>query len=157
MSNRQPTSPAAPPEPEQFPVLWPMQTRWADNDHYGHVNNVTYYSYFDSAVNGWLISTTGVDIRELDAIGVVAETSCRYLAELSFPDRLQVGLAVERLGTQSITYSLAIFREADDNLIPAATGRFVHVYVDPQTRRPVPIPDQIRKAAAQLATPNAGR
>ncbi len=87
----------------------------------------------------------------------MAETSCRYLAELSFPDRLQVGLAVERLGTQSITYSLAIFREADDTLIPAATGRFVHVYVDPQTRRPVPIPDQIRKAAAQLATPNAGR
>lgn len=138
-------------------MLWPMQTRWADNDHYGHVNNVTYYSYFDSAVNGWLISTTGVDIRELDAIGVVAETSCRYLAELSFPDRLQVGLAVERLGTQSITYSLAIFRETDDTLTAAATGRFVHVYVDPQTRRPVPIPDQIRKAAAQLATPNTGR
>jgi len=87
----------------------------------------------------------------------VAETSCRYLAELSFPDRLQVGLAVERLGTQSITYSLAIFRESDDALIAAATGRFVHVYVDPQTRRPVPVPDQIRKAAAQLATPSAGR
>lgn len=129
-----------------------MQTRWADNDHYGHVNNVTYYSYFDSAVNGWLMATTGVDIRELDAIGVVAETSCRYLSELSFPDRLQVGLAVHRLGTSSVTYSLAIFREADGTLQPAATGRFVHVYIDIQTRQPVPIPEQIRKAVMQLVT-----
>ncbi len=129
-----------------------MQTRWADNDHYGHVNNVTYYSYFDSAVNGWLMATTGVDIRELEAIGVVAETSCRYLAELSFPDRLQVGIAVDRLGTRSITYQLAIFREGADGgaLVPAATGRFVHVYVDARTRRPVPIPDEIRKAVIQL-------
>lgn len=145
-----------PPEPEQYPVLWPMQTRWADNDHYGHVNNVTYYSYFDSAVNGWLMATTGVDIRELDSIGVVAETSCRYLSELSFPDRLQIGLAVERLGKQSITYTLAIFREAPDGgLHPAATGRFVHVYIDTLTRRPVPVPEQIRKAVAQLVTPSA--
>ncbi|MBH0120484.1 acyl-CoA thioesterase [Rhodococcus sp. CX] len=128
-----------------------MQTRWADNDHYGHVNNVTYYSYFDSAVNGWLMATTGVDIRELDAIGVVAETSCRYIAELSFPDRLQVGIDVDRLGKRSITYQLAIFREGPDGaLTPAATGRFVHVYVDARTRRPVPIPDEIRKAVMQL-------
>ncbi|MFD3810572.1 acyl-CoA thioesterase [Rhodococcus sp. NPDC058639] len=155
MSNSQPTRPTAQPDPEHFPVLWPMQTRWADNDHYGHVNNVTYYSYFDSAVNGWLMATTGVDIRELDAIGVVAETSCRYLAELSFPDRLQVGLAVERLGTQSVTYSLAIFRESEGSLQPAATGRFVHVYIDMQTRRPVPIPEQIRKAVMQLVTSTA--
>lgn len=135
-------------------MLWPMQTRWADNDHYGHVNNITYYSYFDSAVNGWLMATTGVDIRELDAIGVVAETSCRYLSELSFPDHLQVGLAVDRLGKQSITYSLAIFRESDEGLQPVATGRFVHVYIDMQTRRPVPIPEQIRKAAMQLVVSN---
>lgn len=135
-------------------MLWPMQTRWADNDHYGHVNNITYYSYFDSAVNGWLMATTGVDIRELDAIGVVAETSCRYLSELSFPDHLQVGLAVDRLGKQSITYSLAIFREYDEGLQPVATGRFVHVYIDMQTRRPVPIPEQIRKAAMQLVVSN---
>jgi acyl-CoA thioester hydrolase len=157
VTNRQPTTPAAdPPVPARFPVLWPMQTRWADNDHYGHVNNVTYYSYFDSAVNGWLMATTGVDIRELDAIGVVAETSCRYLAELSFPDRLRVGLAVERLGTRSVTYSLAIFREdGEGGLQPAATGRFVHVYVDARTRRPVAIPKEIKKAVAQLVTPPA--
>ncbi|MFD6896855.1 acyl-CoA thioesterase [Rhodococcus sp. NPDC060086] len=153
MTNRQPTRPSAPPDPGQFPVLWPVQTRWADNDHYGHVDNVTYYSYFDSAINGWLMTTTGVDIRELDAIGVVAETSCRYLAELSFPDRLQVGLAVESLGRRSVTYSLALFREeADGTLVPAATGRFAHVYVDMNTRHPVPIPEQIRKAVTKLVT-----
>ncbi|MEE2061908.1 acyl-CoA thioesterase [Rhodococcus artemisiae] len=151
MTNRQPTRPTA--DPGQFPVLWPVRTRWADNDHYGHINNVTYYSYFDSAVNGWLMATTGVDIRELDAIGVVAETSCRYLTELSFPDRLQVGLSVDHLGRRSVSYSLAIFREeADGSLVAAATGRFAHVYVDMNTRRPVPIPEQIRKAVSKLVT-----
>ncbi|MBY4131513.1 acyl-CoA thioesterase [Rhodococcus fascians] len=134
-----------------YPALWPVSTRWDDNDHYGHVNNVTYYAYFDTAVNGWLMETTGVDIRTLSAIGVVAETSCRYLSELSFPDRLQVGLAVERLGTRSIVYSLALFREAEnDELELAARGRFVHVYVDAESRRPVPIPPEIESAARTL-------
>ncbi|MDQ0284253.1 acyl-CoA thioesterase [Rhodococcoides fascians] len=134
-----------------FPALWPVSTRWDDNDHYGHVNNVTYYAYFDTAVNGWLMETTGVDIRTLPAIGVVAETSCRYLSELSFPDRLRVGLAVEKLGTRSIVYSLALFREAeDDALTLAARGRFVHVYVDANSRRPVPIPSEIETAARTL-------
>lgn len=134
-----------------FPALWPVPTRWDDNDHYGHVNNVTYYAYFDTAVNGWLMETTGLDIRTLSAIGVVAETSCRYLSELSFPDRLQVGLAVEKLGTRSIVYSLGLFREAgDDGLELAARGRFVHVYVDGVTRRPVAIPPEIESAARTL-------
>lgn len=134
-----------------FPALWPVQTRWDDNDHYGHVNNVTYYAYFDTAVNGWLMETTGVDIRTLPAIGVVAETSCRYLSELSFPDRLQVGLAVEKLGTRSIVYSLALFREAEDDALElAARGRFVHVYVDGTTRKPVAIPPEIESAARTL-------
>lgn len=134
-----------------FPALWPVTTRWDDNDHYGHVNNVTYYAYFDTAVNGWLMETTGLDIRTLPAIGVVAETSCRYLSELSFPDRLQVGLAVEKLGTRSIVYSLGLFREAgDDALKLAARGRFVHVYVDGVTRRPVAIPPEIESAARTL-------
>ena len=134
-----------------YPALWPVPTRWDDNDHYGHVNNVTYYAYFDTAVNGWLMETTGVDIRTLSAIGVVAETSCRYLSELSFPDRLQVGLAVERLGTRSIVYSLALFREAEnDELELAARGRFVHVYVDAESRRPVAIPPEIESAARTL-------
>lgn len=136
---------------DDYPVLWPVPTRWSDNDHYGHVNNVTYYSYFDTAVNAWLIDATGIDIRDLPAIGIVAETSCHYLSELSFPDRLHVGLSVERLGGRSIVYALAIFRDAGDgSLTPAATGRFVHVYVDRDTRRPVDIPAAIRTAAAGL-------
>ncbi len=137
-----------------YPALWPLGTRWDDNDHYGHVNNVTYYSYFDTAVNGWLMQTTGVDIRGLHAIGVVAETSCTYHRELSFPDRLQVGLSVEKLGKRSIVYSLALFREAaDDELQLAATGRFVHVYVDAETRTPVAIPTEIESAARTLVVP----
>ncbi|WP_328409763.1 acyl-CoA thioesterase [Nocardia sp. NBC_00403] len=137
---------------QQYPVLWPVPTRWADNDHYGHVNNVTYYSYFDTAVNAWLIQATGTDIRELPALGVVAQTSCQYLGSLSFPDRLQVGLRVSRLGRSSITYDLAIFREDGDALELAATGSFVHVYVDAETRKPVEIPEVIRAAAATLVT-----
>lgn len=138
-----------------YPALWPVTTRWDDNDHYGHVNNVTYYSYFDTAVNGWLMHTTGVDIRDLPAIGVVAETSCKYHRELSFPDSLQVGLSVEKLGTRSIVYSLGLFREsAGDELQLAATGRFVHVYVDSETRRPVPIPTEIEAAARTLVIPS---
>ncbi|MFC9790165.1 acyl-CoA thioesterase [Rhodococcus sp. NPDC127528] len=143
------------PAAADYPVLWPVPTRWSDNDHYGHVNNVTYYSYFDTAVNAFLIAESGVDIRDLPAIGVVAETSCRYLRELSFPDQLRVGLSVERLGTRSIVYSPAIFREGPDGVLePAATGRFVHVYVDARTRRPVPIPEEIRTAAAALVRPS---
>ncbi|MBF6172434.1 acyl-CoA thioesterase [Nocardia blacklockiae] len=129
-----------------------MPTRWADNDHYGHVNNVTYYSYFDTAVNAWLMDATGTDIRALPAIGVVAQTSCRYLGSLSFPDRLRVGLRIERLGRSSITYDLAIFREDGEALELAATGSFVHVYVDEATRQPVEIPAVIRSAAARLVT-----
>lgn len=128
-----------------YPVLWPIETRWADNDQYGHVNNVKYYSYFDSAVNGWLISESATDIRALPAIGVVAETSCQYKSELSFPDRLMVGLSATRLGNRSITYGLAVFLVTEDGpLTLAATGRFVHVYVDPVTRRPTRIPEVIR-------------
>lgn len=139
----------------EYPALWPLGTRWDDNDHYGHVNNVTYYSYFDTAVNGWLMQATGVDIRDLPAIGVVAETSCKYHRELSFPDRLQVGLSVEKLGTRSIVYSLALFREAaDDELQLAATGRFVHVYVERESRTPVAIPAEIESAARTLVVPS---
>ncbi|MFC9892175.1 acyl-CoA thioesterase [Nocardia sp. NPDC127579] len=127
-----------------------MPTRWADNDHYGHVNNVTYYSYFDTAVNAWLMQATGTDIRDLPALGVVAQTSCQYLGSISFPDQLRVGLRISRLGRSSITYDLAIFRETPDGLELAAKGVFVHVYVDSQTRKPIEIPEVIRTAAAAL-------
>lgn len=131
-------------------MLWPVPTRWADNDHYGHVNNVTYYSYFDTAVNAWLMHATGTDIRDLPAIGVVAQTSCKYVGSLSFPDELQVGIRISRLGNSSISYELAIFREAGEELKLAATGSFVHVYVDEVTRQPVDIPEVIRAAAEPL-------
>ncbi|MFI1915309.1 acyl-CoA thioesterase [Nocardia sp. NPDC020380] len=127
-----------------------MPTRWADNDHYGHVNNVTYYAYFDTAVNAWLIHATGTDIRDLPAIGIVAETSCKFLDSLSFPDMLKVGIRIKRLGKSSISYELAIFRDTGDDLHLAATGTFVHVYVDNETRKPIPIPAVIRAAAEPL-------
>ncbi|WP_405133320.1 acyl-CoA thioesterase [Nocardia sp. NBC_01388] len=140
---------------QDYPVLWPVPTRWADNDHYGHVNNVTYYSYFDTAVNAWLIHATGTDIRDLPAIGVVAKTSCTFIGSISFPDQLLVGIRIARLGNSSISYDLAIFRDAGDSLQLAATGTFVHVYVDDESRTPVPIPDAIRAAAELLVGASA--
>ena len=119
-----------------------------DNDHYGHVNNVAYYSFFDTAVNGLLIDLTGTDIRALPAIGVVAESSCRFLKGTSFPDTIHAGVAVERRGTRSIVYRIALFRGADTD--PCAVGRFVHVYVDRATRRPVAIPEVIGTAVDRL-------
>lgn len=136
------------PRRQDFKVLRSMPTRWNDNDHYGHVNNVAYYSYFDSAVNGFLLEATGTDTRELPAIGLVAETGCRYLKEVSFPDPLWVGLRLEKLGNSSVIYQLAVFRGEDDE--PAAIGRFVHVYVDRKQRRPVCVPEIIRTALTTL-------
>jgi acyl-CoA thioester hydrolase len=131
-----------------FRVLRTITTRWHDNDHYGHVNNVVYYAYFDTAVNGFLIEASGTDIRGLPAIGIVAETSCRFLRELSFPDTVHAGLALEKLGTSSVIYRIGLFRNEDTE--PAALGRFVHVYVDAATRRPVPVPAPIRAALTAL-------
>jgi len=136
------------PSRHDFRVLRPMQTRWMDNDHYGHVNNVAYYSYFDTAVNGFLMEATASDTRELGAIGIVAETSCRFLREISFPDPLCIGLKLEKLGNSSVIYQLAVFRGNEQD--PAALGRFVHVYVDAQTRKPVPVPAVVRAALAAL-------
>jgi acyl-CoA thioester hydrolase len=133
---------------EDFPVLRPQHTRWHDDDVYGHVNNVVYYAYFDTAVNGYLIDASGTNIRNLPAIGIVAETACRYLRPVSFPDRLDVGLAVARLGRSSVTYHLAVLREDENE--PAAVGRFVHVYVDRATRRPVAVPDVLRRVLEPL-------
>lgn len=131
-----------------FRLLRAIPTRWMDNDHYGHVNNVTYYSYFDTAVNGFLIEASGVDIRELPAIGVVAESSCQFFSAASFPDTVYAGLAVERLGRSSVVYQIALFRNDDER--PCALGRFVHVYVDRLTRRPAAIPEGIRSVVEAL-------
>jgi len=137
-----------PPHRNEFPVIRSIPTRWMDNDHYGHVNNVAYYSFFDTAVNGFLIDATGTDIRDLPAIGIVAETSCKFMSELSFPDTVHAGLALERLGNSSVVYRIGLFRNQSTE--PAAIGRFVHVYVDSETRRPVPIPSQVRTALQTL-------
>jgi acyl-CoA thioester hydrolase len=139
---------ATTPQRVDLPILRPMQTRWMDNDQYGHVNNVAYYSYFDTAVNAWLMEATAADTRLGSAIGVVAETACRFLKEISFPDLLYVGLRLEKLGNSSVVYQLAVFRGEDDD--PSAVGRFVHVYIDQSTRRPVAVPPAIRAAVERL-------
>src|SRR3954452_7213111 len=114
----------------EFPVLRDIPLRWADVDVYGHVNNVVHYSIFDTAVNGWLIQASGVDIRRLDAIGLVVETSCRYHAELEFPGTVTAGLALERLGTSSVVYRLALFGGPE---VPAATRPVRPVSLHPAT------------------------
>ena len=133
----------------EFPTLRTITTRWEDEDTYGHINNVVYYSFFDTAVNGYLIDSTGSDIRTLDAVGLVAETQCEFLRELRFPDDVQVGLSVDKLGTSSIIYRIGLFQGESEE--PAAIGRFVHVYVDKASRAVTPIPDLIRSAVEPLA------
>ena len=125
-----------------------VPTRWMDNDAYGHVNNVTYYSYFDTAVNEHLIRAGGLDIRGAPAIGLVVETFCRFHKSLTFPDVVDVGLRVRKLGRSSVTYEIGLFRQGDDD--PAATGHFVHVWVDRATGRPTPVPSVVRSALQAL-------
>ncbi len=132
-----------------FPLLLPMQTRWMDNDVYGHVNNVTYYSYFDTAVNGYLIEKGALEIEKSPVIGLVVETSCRYRSPLTFPDAIVAGVRVARLGTSSVRYEIGIFRNGDEEA--AAEGHFIHVYVDRLTRRPVPLPAPLKAALLPLA------
>lgn len=134
-----------------FRVIRTIPTRWMDNDHYGHVNNVAYYSFFDTAVNGFLIDATGADIRELPAIGIVAESSCRFMSPVSFPDAIHAGLGIERMGARSVVYTIGLFRNDDDEA--CAVGRFVHVYVDRVARRPVEIPAIIRGAIERALSP----
>jgi acyl-CoA thioester hydrolase len=133
-----------------FPVLWPVLTRWADNDMFGHLNNAVYYQLFDTAINGWINTNVAVDPVTMAAQGIVAESGCRYFSELHFPERLVVGLAVTRLGRSSVTYRLGIFRAAEELAAReeqkiAALGHWVHVYIDRTGRRPVPIPEAIRE------------
>lgn len=138
-----------------FPVLRDLPTRWADEDVYGHVNNVVHYLLFDTAVNGWLIEAAGVDIRDLPAVGLVVETSCRYFAELRFPQTATAGLAVERLGRTSVAYRLALFAPGREE--PAAVGRFVHAYVDRASRRPVDVPPEVRAVLEPISRPAGPR
>jgi len=125
-----------------------IPTRWMDNDSYGHVNNVTYYSYFDTAVNEHLIRVGGLDIDGATTIGLVVETSCRFHKPLTFPDVVEAGLRVAKLGNSSVTYEIGLFREGDDE--PAASGHFVHVWVDRASRRPTAVPAAVRVALQPL-------
>ncbi len=120
----------------------PITTRWMDNDVLGHVNNVVYYSWIDTAVNRFLIDRGLFDLRNSPVVSVVAETGCRYRSQISFPDPITVGLRVATLGRSSVRYELGVFR-ADDTAA-SAEAHFVHVYVDRATMRPVPIPDHVR-------------
>ena len=125
-------------------------TRWADNDAYGHVNNTVYYEWFDTAVNAWLIEAGLLDVERGDPIGLVAETGCRYAAPLAYPQPVEVGLAVERLGSSSVRYRLGVFAQGAEEA--AAEGFFVHVYVGRESRRPVPLPESWREKLAAIAT-----
>ena len=131
-----------------------IPTRWMDNDSYGHVNNVTFYSYFDTAVNEHLIVAGGLDIANGPAIGLVAETMCRFRKALTFPDTIDAGLRVVNIGTSSVRYEIGLFRQGDDE--PAATGYFVHVWVDRASQRQVSVPPAIRVALERLVAERAG-
>jgi len=133
----------------EFRHLHPISTRWDDNDVYGHVNNVRYFAFFDTAINAWLIREGALDVERGDVIGVCAESHCAYTAAIAFPDAVEVGLRTAHLGTSSVRYELAVFRDGDEE--SAATGWFVHVFVDRATRRQVPIPAQLRAALERLS------
>jgi len=126
-----------------YPVWREIPTRWADNDAYGHVNNVIYYSWFDTAVNAWLIENSLLDFEGGDPIGLVVETGCRYAAPVAFPEPVEIGFGVERLGTSSVTYGLGVF--AKNACDAAAQGHFTHVYVDREARRPIALPARWRE------------
>ena len=130
-----------------------IPTRWMDNDSYGHINNVTYYSYFDTVVNEHLIRMAQFDFRTALVIGVAVETSCRFLRSLTFPETIDAGMRVEKLGRSSVAYEIGLFRQGDD--LAAAVGRFVHVWVERATQRPTPIPEAIRLALAPLCKTEA--
>ncbi|KXX56700.1 MULTISPECIES: acyl-CoA thioesterase [Rhodococcus] len=129
-----------------FTVRRAATTRWSDNDMYGHLNNAVYYQLFDAAINGWIIEHSGLDPVAAPSVGVVAESGCRYFEQVQFPQALEVGIRVARLGRTSVTYDLGLFPAGlPETAAVAARGRWVHVYVDRDTRRPVPIPDELRR------------
>ncbi|MDB5979414.1 MAG: putative thioesterase [Pseudomonas sp.] len=136
------------PQRTDYPHFQPITTRWHDNDIYGHVNNVTYYSFFDSAVNSYLIERGGLDIHDGEVVGFVVSSSCDYFASIAYPDLIEVGVRVGKLGNSSVQYELAVFKAGEAEV--CAAGRFVHVFVDRASNRPVAIPDGLREALSLL-------
>jgi acyl-CoA thioester hydrolase len=131
-----------------FSHLIEITTRWIDNDAYGHLNNVVYYSFFDTVVNGYLIAQGALDIANSAVIGLVVETQCNYFKPITFPDRVRAGLAVAQLGNSSVTYRIGLFRNDDDTA--AAQGHFVHVYIERASSKPVPLPAALKTALQPL-------
>ena len=140
--------PAERPNLAGYPYVTPITTRWMDNDVYGHINNVAYYSFFDSAANRFLIERGGLNIATSPIIGLVVESKCAYHAPLAYPQQLRAGVRVDHLGNRAVTYGIAIF--SDDDPQAAAHGHFVHVFVDRVTRAPAAIPVELRTALQSL-------
>lgn len=139
----------APAARSEFKAWRTLTTRWADNDAYGHVNNVVFYQWFDTAVNAWLVEQALLDIEAGDPIALVAETRCSYFAPLAFPQDVDVGLTVAQLGRSSVRYRIGVFASGEDKA--AAQGEFVHVLVDRKSRRSVPMPDRWRSALEAIS------
>ena len=131
-----------------FPHFQVIPTRWMDNDVYGHVNNVVYYSFFDTVVNTHLVEKAGLDPARSREVGLVVETGCRYFREIAYPEPVHAGMRVTKLGNSSVVYEIGLFSDGADS--PSALGRFVHVYVDRESRQSVPVPDRVRAALADL-------
>jgi acyl-CoA thioester hydrolase len=137
------------PEPRSaYKVFRSISTRWMDNDAYGHVNNVVYYSWFDTAVNAYLIEQGVLDIEHGQTIGLVIETQCNYFEPLAFPQTVEAGIRVVRLGHSSVRFEVGLF--AQDAVLTAAKGHFIHVYVDRATRRPTPLPEPLKTVLEKL-------
>ena len=126
----------------------PITTRWMDNDVYGHINNVTYYSFFDTAANSYLIEATGFDIQTSPVIGYVVNSGCNYRSSIKFPDKIETGIRIDKIGNSSVQYGIAIFKEGEHEA--AAHGHFIHVFVDRETEQSVPIPETIRTAFERI-------
>ena len=137
---------------DRFPHFLTIPTRWMDNDVYGHVNNVTYYSFFDTVINQYLISEGGLDINQGEVIGIAAESLCRFQRAFAFPEVIQAGLRVNHIGNSSVRYEIGLFHEGEQDA--AAVGYFVHVFVDRSSRTPVAIPATIRAALTPLSIPD---
>jgi acyl-CoA thioester hydrolase len=145
----EPTKDDAPQTRASYTHFAPIPTRWMDNDVYGHVNNVVYYAYFDTVINRYLIAEGKLDIARGAVIGLCVESRCRYRRAVAFPEDIDAGLRVAKLGRSSVTYEIGIFGMGEETA--AAEGSFVHVFVDRETRRSAPIPDAIRSALARIA------
>lgn len=136
-------------ERNSFPVFYPISTRWMDNDVYGHVNNVTYYSYFDSAINRYLIEEGGLDIHNGSVVGFVVSSNCQFRKPVAYPDVLEAGLRVVKTGNSSVTYEVGIFKQGDNQV--SAVGQVVHVFVDRESNASTPIPGDLRSALERVS------